>query len=253
MNRARQLFAAVATLMTLTASCAPEEHGGAGVAAVTVPGVSGPALPMTTPGDIGMSEDGIARIALAMQAFVDDGRLPGVMTMIAVGGKIVHWEAVGKRDIEAGDPLEPDDIFRIYSMTKPITSAATMMLVESGDLKLDDPVAKFIPGFADLTVIRPAVTITKAAYEDDQSGPLAANPVPGDFFQYRIEVTNNGTANATSVVVTDDLPAELTFDSTSDDGNWGAITFADPTVTAPLSGPLTPGNSAVFWIRVQVN
>jgi uncharacterized repeat protein (TIGR01451 family) len=108
-------------------------------------------------------------------------------------------------------------------------------------------------GFADLTVIRPAVTISKAAYEDDQSGPLAGNPVPGDFFQYRIEVTNNGSANATSVVVTDDLPGELTYASTSDDGNWGAITFADPTVTAPLSGPLTPGSSAVFWIRVQVN
>jgi len=108
-------------------------------------------------------------------------------------------------------------------------------------------------GFADLTVIRPAVTISKAAYEDDQSGPLAGNPAPGDFFQYRIEVANNGSANATSVVVTDDLPAELTYDSTSDDGNWGVITFADPTVTAPLSGPLTPGSSAVFWIRVQVN
>jgi uncharacterized repeat protein (TIGR01451 family) len=107
-------------------------------------------------------------------------------------------------------------------------------------------------GFADLTVIRPAISITKAAYEDDQSGPLAGNPVPGDFFQYRIEVTNNGTADASSVVVTDDLPAEVSFDSTSDDGNWGAITFADPTVTAPLSGALAPSNSAVFWIRVQV-
>ncbi len=107
-------------------------------------------------------------------------------------------------------------------------------------------------GFADFTVVRPAVTITKAAWQDDRSGPLAGNPVPGDFFQYRIEVTNNGSAAASALVVTDDLPAELTFDSTSDDGNWGAITFADPTVTAPASGPLASGNSAVFWIRVQV-
>ena len=56
-------------------------------------------------------------------SWTTDG-LPGVITMIARGGAIVHWEAVGMRDIEAGDPLEPDDIFRIYSMTKPITSTA---------------------------------------------------------------------------------------------------------------------------------
>jgi uncharacterized repeat protein (TIGR01451 family) len=107
-------------------------------------------------------------------------------------------------------------------------------------------------GFADLTVIRPSVTIAKAAYMDDKSGPLTGDPVPGDFFQYRIEVTNTGSAPASSVVVTDDLPAEVTFDSTTDDGNWSSITFADPTVTATLNGSLAPGNSAVFWIRVQV-
>ena len=108
-------------------------------------------------------------------------------------------------------------------------------------------------GFADLTVIRPSVTITKAAWEDDKSGPLAGNPVPGDFIQYRIEVANNGSAAASSVVVTDDLPAEVTYDSTTDDGNWSSITFADPRVTANLSGTLAAGNSAVFWIRVQIN
>jgi uncharacterized repeat protein (TIGR01451 family) len=107
-------------------------------------------------------------------------------------------------------------------------------------------------GFADLTVIRPSVTIAKAAYLDDKSGPLISNPVPGDFFQYRIQVTNGGTAPASSVVVTDDLPAEVTFNSTTDDGNWSSITFADPTVTANLTGTLAPGASAVFWIRVQV-
>ena len=167
MKRTGQIFTAVAALMTLTASCAPPERGGADAAApVTIPRVSGAALPMTTPGDVGMSEEGVARIAPAMQAFVDDGRLPGVMTMISRGGEIVHWEAVGMRDIEAGDPLEPDDIFRIYSMTKPITSTAIMMLVESGDIALDDPVLKFIPAFADLTVL-----------EEDGSRTPAARPM----------------------------------------------------------------------------
>ncbi|MFQ5349835.1 MAG: serine hydrolase domain-containing protein, partial [Thermoanaerobaculia bacterium] len=74
-------------------------------------------------------------------------------TMVARGGHIVHWEAVGMRDIEAADPLEPDDIFRIYSMTKPVTSVAVMMLVESGDLELDDPVSNFLQSFEDLAVL----------------------------------------------------------------------------------------------------
>lgn len=108
-------------------------------------------------------------------------------------------------------------------------------------------------GHADFSVIRPSVTITKAAYEDDKSGPLAGNPVPGDFFQYRIEVSNGGNAAASSVVVTDDLPSQVTYDSTTDDGNWSSITYSDPTVTANLSGTLAASSSAVFWIRVQVN
>ena len=88
-----------------------------------------------------------------MQAYVDDGRVAGVMTLVARRGQVVHWDAVGERDVEAGDPLEPDDIFRIYSMTKPITSVATMILVEEGAVSLDDPVAKFIPEFAAVEVL----------------------------------------------------------------------------------------------------
>ncbi len=66
-------------------------------------------------------------------------------------------------------------------------------------------------------------------------------------------MSNGGNAPASNVVVTDDLPAEVTYDSTSDDGNWSSITYSAPTVTANLSGTLAAGNSAVFWIRVQVN
>ena len=103
--------------------------------------------------DVGMSPERLARIAPAVQAYVDDGRLAGVMTMVARQGRVVHWNAAGMRDVDAGDPLEPDDIFRIYSMTKPLTSVAVMILVEEGVVALDDPVSKFVPAFADVTVL----------------------------------------------------------------------------------------------------
>ncbi len=110
-------------------------------------------LPLAAPDSAGLSADGLARIRPAMQAYVDDGRAAGVMTLVARHGQVVHWDAVGLRDLDAGDPLEPDDIFRIYSMTKPITSVAVMMLVEEGAAALDAPVATFIPEFADVTVL----------------------------------------------------------------------------------------------------
>ena len=110
-------------------------------------------LPVASPGTVGMSADALARIAPAMQAYVDDGRLAAVMTMVARRGQVVHWEAVGTRDTASGDPLERDDIFRIYSMTKPVTSVATMILVEEGKVALDDPLSKFVPEFADVKVL----------------------------------------------------------------------------------------------------
>ncbi len=118
------------------------------------PDAAAPAgLPTGSPESAGMSAADLDRIRPAMQAYVDDGRVAGVMTLVARRGQVVHWDAVGERDVEAGDPLEPDDIFRIYSMTKPITSVATMILVEEGAVSLDDPVAKFIPEFAAVEVL----------------------------------------------------------------------------------------------------
>lgn len=110
-------------------------------------------------------------------------------------------------------------------------------------------------GYVDFTVIRPAIVITKEACTDGQSCPLGSNPVPGDFIQYRVTVTNNGDAPASSVVVTDDLSSlPVTFDSTSDDGNWASIIESGGLVTATLSGTLASGGgSAFFWIRVSID
>ncbi len=87
-----------------------------------------------------------------MQGYVDRGELPGLITLIARQGKVVHCEKFGSMDIEAEKPMQADTIFRIYSMTKPITTVAAMMLYEEGHFLLSDPVAKFIPAFRDVKV-----------------------------------------------------------------------------------------------------
>jgi CubicO group peptidase (beta-lactamase class C family) len=84
--------------------------------------------------------------------YIDTGRLPGALTMVARHGEIAHLGVLGKADVERGRPLKEDALFRIYSMTKPLTSVAFMMLVEEGRVALDDPVEKYIPAWRDLGV-----------------------------------------------------------------------------------------------------
>ena len=109
-------------------------------------------IPQGDPAELGFSAEGLAKIQPAMQALVDSGKFAGVLTLIARKGKIVHFETAGLRDRESNKPMTEDTLFRIYSMTKPVTSVAIMMLYEEGKLKLDDPVSKFIPEFADTKV-----------------------------------------------------------------------------------------------------
>ena len=111
-------------------------------------------LPMGAPEEVGLSSKRLQRISPVMQSYVDAGKLAGVMTMIARRGTVVHFEKFGQMDIAADKPMEFDTIFRIYSMTKPITSVAIMMLYEEGRFQLNDPVSKFIPEFKDLKVFK---------------------------------------------------------------------------------------------------
>ena len=87
-----------------------------------------------------------------MRAYVDAGKLPGMLTLVARGGKIVFLDVYGDRDVQRRRPLSEDTLFRIYSMTKPITSVAVMQLYEDGRFQLDDPVSAFLPELADLRV-----------------------------------------------------------------------------------------------------
>ena len=104
------------------------------------------------PEDVGLSALHLDRITRWMRHWVDSGRLPGLLVAVVRGDRLVRFETHGYRDVENGRAVEPDTIYRIYSMTKPITTVAALMLYEEGRFQLDDPVADFIPAFADTRV-----------------------------------------------------------------------------------------------------
>jgi CubicO group peptidase (beta-lactamase class C family) len=111
-------------------------------------------LPSARPESVGMSTQRLGRLKSEMQALVDTNQLAGVVTMVAKDGKVVEFEASGKRDLQSAAPMQKDSIFRIYSMSKPITGVAMMMLFEQGKWQLNDPVSKHIPEFANLKVAK---------------------------------------------------------------------------------------------------
>ncbi len=101
---------------------------------------------------VGLCSKRLGRILPWMQRYLDEGKLPGATTLIARKGQVVFCESLGFGDIESKKTLHIDSILRFYSMTKPITSVAAMMLYEKGLFQLDDPVSKFIPGFETMQV-----------------------------------------------------------------------------------------------------
>lgn len=105
-------------------------------------------LPRARPEDVGLSSARLQRIAPALQAWVDSGKVAGAIAVVARHGKIAFVSSAGSLDPEHGRPVSQEAVFRIYSMTKPITSTAIMQLYERGKLRLDDPVSKYIPAFA---------------------------------------------------------------------------------------------------------
>ena len=106
------------------------------------------------PAEAGFDPQRLARIDRHFQRYVDDGKLPGFLAVVARDGRVVHVARYGLRDVEANLPVETDTLFRIYSMTKPITSVAAMLLWEEGAFELKEPIARFLPCFADMRVWR---------------------------------------------------------------------------------------------------
>ncbi len=111
-----------------------------------------PPLPLAAPEEIGLSSARLARLGAVMRSEIERGRVPGAVALIARRGRLGFFESFGQRDAASGAPMRTDAIFRIYSMTKPITSVAAMMLWEEGRFLLGDPVAKYLPELSDLEV-----------------------------------------------------------------------------------------------------
>ena len=101
----------------------------------------------------GVSKERLDRIVPMLQENIRAGRFPGFITAVARKGKVVHFETVGYSDVEKQIPLQKDSLFRIYSMSKPITGVALMILLEEGKVRLNDPVSLYIPEFATTEVM----------------------------------------------------------------------------------------------------
>jgi CubicO group peptidase (beta-lactamase class C family) len=147
-------MSAAAILATTVLACnrsALRDHEAHASAVGSVP-QQGPPLPRGTPTDAALFPTIIESIVPNMKMFVDSGRIAGAVTAIARYGRLVHLAAVGTMDSARSIPMRTDAVFRIYSMTKPVTTVAIMQLIEQEKVRLDDPVSKFIPAFRDQKV-----------------------------------------------------------------------------------------------------
>ena len=108
---------------------------------------------LVKPESIGLDSKQLSRIDEVAQNWVDQGTIAGCSAMVLRNGQLGYFKAWGSRDLEAKLPIERDTIFRIYSMTKPVTSIAALQLIEQEKIGLDDPVAKYLPEFKKMTVL----------------------------------------------------------------------------------------------------
>ena len=104
------------------------------------------------PGEVGFDARRLARIDAHFRRYVDDGRLAGWTVVVARHGRVAHLSHHGRRDLAGELPVTDETLWRIYSMTKPVTSVAALMLYERGALELTDPVSRYIPSFGDMRV-----------------------------------------------------------------------------------------------------
>ena len=108
---------------------------------------------LVEPETVGFSGDRLGKITEFVDREIADGNLVGTVTLVARHGQVVHFEAAGRYGLEDDRPMDTDALFRIFSMTKPITTVAAMILYEEGAFHLGDPVAKYIPELADMQLL----------------------------------------------------------------------------------------------------
>lgn len=143
-------------------------------------------LPADTPDNVGMSPARLTRVDDLMQRYIDDGMVAGTVTVVARRGKVVHFSANGMKDVERGQPMTTDTIFRMASMTKPIASVALMMLYEEGHFQLDDPISDWLPAFRDMQV----------QHEDPDTGETSLRPADNEITFTHILTHTAGLMNS---------------------------------------------------------
>jgi CubicO group peptidase (beta-lactamase class C family) len=129
-------------------------------------------LPAAQPEQVGLSSERLERIAHWLKADIDNGQIPGAVVLVARKGRVAYFESFGFRDKASAAPMPKDAIFRIYSMTKPITSVAVMILVEEGKVVLTDPLSKFLPLLKALEV--------SVQRSDPNTGKVVYSTVPAE-------------------------------------------------------------------------
>jgi CubicO group peptidase (beta-lactamase class C family) len=173
MTMTRWLFARAAPLALVLAWCAYP--------------LAAEDLPAAQPAELGLSQDRLARLDAMMTTAVEQGRVPGAVVLIARKGRVAHYEAYGQSDASAGRAMERDDIFRIYSMTKPVVSVALMMLHEEGKFQLTDPLEMYIPAFKGLKVFAGTDESGEMVLEDAKRKPTIQ-----DAFRHTLGLANAG-------------------------------------------------------------
>jgi CubicO group peptidase (beta-lactamase class C family) len=123
------------------------------------------------PETVDLSSLALARIDAAIGELIEAGELAGAVILIARRGRLVRWRAMGMKDLATREPLQKDTIFRIYSMTKPVTGVAMMILYDQGLWRPEDPISKFIPGFAGAKVLKSLGVDSDAVLEDADHAP----------------------------------------------------------------------------------
>ena len=119
-------------------------------------------IELVLPESVGISSERIAAIDAALQAYIDQGKIAGISTLIACRGNVIHFGCYGKLDLSRAVPVQSDSLFRIYSLTKPVISAAVLMLYEAGLFDLHQPVHTWIPEFKNVRVLQESYSLNGA-------------------------------------------------------------------------------------------
>lgn len=141
------------------------------------------------PEDVGMSSQRLARMSRLIERYIEAGRYPGAISMVARRDRVVHFETYGSMDDEAGKAMQPDTIVRAYSMTKPIVSVGLMQLYEESLFQLDDPVSAYVPAFRDQQVM------VGGTVDDPQVRPASREMTIRDVLMHTSGLVQRGTAN----------------------------------------------------------